>query len=92
MWFWRPPTFNLHYKLRITGTSALRKLMMRFVRAIALPTMWSFLQRTQPARSTPLPVLDAVVEAGPRPPEYSRYLGYSMPTEFGELIAMIRRA
>src|SRR5712672_4444595 len=83
---------HLKYKLRITRDQCLEQARESVRRAKALCPDVEF-SPEDATRSDPdflCQVLEAVIEAGATTLNIPDTVGYSMPTEFGELIAMIR--
>jgi 2-isopropylmalate synthase len=83
---------HLQYKLRITRDQCLAQAhdAVRFARSLCEDVEFSPEDATRTDPDFLCQVLDAVVEAGATTLNIPDTVGYSMPTEFGELIAMIR--
>jgi 2-isopropylmalate synthase len=84
---------HLQYKLRITRDQCVVQARdaVRFAKSLCDDVEFSPEDATRTDPDFLCRVLDAVVEAGATTLNIPDTVGYSMPTEFGELIAMIRQ-
>jgi 2-isopropylmalate synthase len=84
---------HLQYKLRITRDQCVAQAhdAVRFARSLCDDIEFSPEDATRTDPDFLCRVLDAVVEAGATTLNIPDTVGYSMPAEFGELIATIRR-
>src|ERR1700736_2619488 len=84
---------HLQYKLRITRDECLAQARdaVRFAKALCEDVEFSPEDATRTDPDFLCRVLDAVVEAGATTLNIPDTVGYTMPSEFGDLIAAIRR-
>lgn len=84
---------HLQYKLRLTRDQCIAQARdaVGFAKSLCDDVEFSPEDATRTDPEFLCRVLDAVVEAGATTLNIPDTVGYSMPTEFGELIAMIRR-
>jgi len=84
---------HLQYKLRITREQCLvqAREAIQFAKSLCDDVEFSPEDATRTDRDFLCSVLDAVIEAGATTVNIPDTVGYTVPSEFGELIAMLRR-